>query len=361
VRLVGPGALKAGMVLASGVEDMKGNAVVPAGATLSEGNISRVRQMRVPVFAIEDPRFDDLEVRPILPRELVRRAVDLLGECREIVRKAGGPDGVKLDMRRILALVEEILDEVGSVSPDEISLVNFLPEENHWDAHALNTAILSIRLARNLNMNREATTELVTLCITHDLSLALMPPSIVRDFGRLTGSQKKALWLHPRLDAEIMRRQPGTSAVMVGAMGQHHELWGGGGYPKGLKGEDISSMARILAIVDTYAALIGERPGRERQMPHEAIEFILGYAGEYFDMDMAETFTRAIPTYFVGTMVQLSNMQKGVVMVPNTGEIARPALRVLTDPAGQALPVPQELDLKDATNATLMISAVVDE
>lgn len=210
-------------------------------------------------------------------------------------------------------------------------------------------------------MDRRVTTDLVTACICHDLSLSLMPDSVVRDLGRLTGPQKKALWLHPRFDAEIMRRQPGVSAVMVAALGQHHELWSGDGYPKGLKGENIGQMARILAIVDTYAALVGERPNRERQMPHEAIEFILGYAGEYFDMDLAEKFSRSIPTYFVGMMVQLSNLQKAVVMVPNTGEIARPALRVLTDSAGRKLPVPQDLNLMDASNASLMITAVVDE
>lgn len=150
MRLVGPAALKAGMILSNGVEDRNGNIVVPAGSALTDSSTRRLMEMRVPMFAIEDPRFDDLDVKPILPPELVRDAVKLLDECREITRKAGDPDGVKLDMRRILALVEDILTEVGSVSPDDISLVNYLPEENCWDAHALNTAILSIRLARNL-------------------------------------------------------------------------------------------------------------------------------------------------------------------------------------------------------------------
>lgn len=361
MRLVRAAALKSGMVLANGVFDLKGNVIVQAGSTMNDSAIRRLVDMRIPTIAVEDPRFDDLDVKEILPAEFVRDIVDFLGECRAIVRKAGKTDGVELDVRRLNQLADDLLSEIGGTSPDDLSLIDYLPAENRWDAHAINTAILAIRLSRTLTMDRSAAKDLVVACLCHDLSLVLMPSSVQRDFGRLVGSQRKALWLHPRLDSEIMRRQAGSSAVMVGALAQHHELWSGNGYPKGLKGDNISVLARVIAIVDTYAALIGERPNRERQMPHEAIGFVLGYAGEYFDMGIAEKFSRAIPAYFVGTMVQLSNMQKGVVMVPNTGEIARPALRLVTDPAGRPLPVPQDVNLMDASNASLMIAAVVDE
>ena len=361
MRLIRPSALKPGMVLASGVFDPKGNVIARAGSTLNESTVRRLVDMRIPTISVEDARFDDLDVKDILPAELVRDIVDFLGKCRDIIRKAGKTDGVELDVRKLNELVEDLIAEVSGTSPDDLSLINYLPADNRWDAHAINTAILSIRLGRTLTMDRSVTRDLVMACVCHDLSLVLMPSSVQRDFGRLVGNQRKALWLHPRLDSELMRRQAGSTAVLVGALAQHHELWSGDGYPKGLKGEEIGVLARIIAIVDTYAALVGERPNRERQMPHEAIEFVLGYAGEYFDMDMAEKFTRSIPTYFVGTMVQLSNMQKGVVMVPNTGEIARPALRLVTDPAGRPLPVPQDINLKDASNASLMIAAVVDE
>ena len=361
MRLVRPAALRPGMTLANGVFDPKGNVIARAGSTLNENTVRRLVDMGIPTISIEDSRFDDLEVKEIMPVEFVRDLVEFLGECRDIIRNVSKTDGVELGVRRLNELVDDLTTEVSGTSPDDLSLINYLPAENHWDAHAMNTAILSIRLGRTLTMARAVNKDLVMACICHDLSLVLMPRSVRRNFGRLVGSQRKALWLHPRLDSEIMRRQAGSSAVMVGALAQHHELWSGGGYPKGLKGESIGMLARIIAIVDTYAALVGERPGRERQMPHEAIEFVLGYAGEYFDMDLAEKFTRSIPTYFVGAMVQLSNMQKGVVMIPNTGEIARPAVHLITDPAGRPLPVPQDVNLKDAANASLMIAAVVDE
>jgi putative two-component system response regulator len=70
----------------------------------------------------------------------------------------------------------------------------------------------------------------------------------------------------------------------------HHEKWDGSGYPKGLKGEDIPLLGRIMAVVDVYDALISERPYKKSFSHNEAAEIIKNSSGSHFDPALAELF-----------------------------------------------------------------------
>lgn len=349
------------MVLARSVYDGNGQVVMREGTAITASTGERLGRLRIPLVCIEDPRFDDLDVRETVSFELVRQVLEFRRASRNAIVANRRVKAIELDVEKARSLAESIEEEILDSAADQLNLVQYLPAESYWDAQAINGAILAGRLARTLGMDRDAVRELILVCLAHDLSLSLLPGSVQQNLGRLSDQEKKALFMHPRLDAEILHNQQGVSAVAVQALGQHHELWNGSGYPRRLKGEDIAPMARIVVLVDAYAALVGERPNRQRLMPHEAIEYVMGYAGEYFEMNTVEKFARAIPSYFTGIMVKLSNGQKGVVTYPNIGEIARPKVRLLTDPMGAPLQQPRELDLSSPGNASLLIAAVIDE
>ena len=361
MRLVKPAALHPGMTLANSIHDFRGQVVMREGSSLTESSVRRLVDMRIPLVAIEDPRFDDLEVFETVSAEVVRELVAFRDACRQRIVRGRKPSSISLDMGKCRELAERLVGEVSGAAQEQFNLVQYLPAEQYWDAHAVNGAALAVRLARTIGIEVAAIVELVVGAITHDLSLCLLPDRVLDNLGRLGPEEKRAFMVHPRLDAEILRSQGGVSAVTIGSVGQHHEVWNGAGYPRGLKGTDILPMARVLCLVDTYSALVLERPYRQRLMPHEAIEYVMGYAGELFDMTMAERFARSIPSYFVGTSVRMNDGRKGVVVYPNIGEIARPRIRLITNERGGPLPVPIELNLSSPENASLLISAVVDE
>jgi HD-GYP domain-containing protein (c-di-GMP phosphodiesterase class II) len=94
---------------------------------------------------------------------------------------------------------------------------------------------------------------------------------------------------HPQIGYEILRSIDflARSAEMVLS---HQERWDGGGYPRGLAGEDIPIAARIFAIADTYDAMTSHRPYRRALGPEAAREEIARCAGTQFDRRCAEAF-----------------------------------------------------------------------
>jgi putative two-component system response regulator len=70
----------------------------------------------------------------------------------------------------------------------------------------------------------------------------------------------------------------------------HHERWDGSGYPRGLSGEGIPFLARLMAIADAYGALVSERPYREAYAHEEAVCLVLAGAGKHFDPELTGLF-----------------------------------------------------------------------
>jgi HPt (histidine-containing phosphotransfer) domain-containing protein len=89
----------------------------------------------------------------------------------------------------------------------------------------------------------------------HDLGMMLLPESIWLKVGKMSADDKLALRNHPGFAAGLLQRIPGweSAAEMVA---QHHEMPGGGGYPKGLNHMDICAGAKIIAIVDAFEAVM---------------------------------------------------------------------------------------------------------
>jgi diguanylate cyclase len=74
----------------------------------------------------------------------------------------------------------------------------------------------------------------------------------------------------------------------------HHEYWNGCGYPQGLKGEAIPLLSRIIAVVDTYDAIINDRPYRKARLKNYAIDEISKNSGVQFDPEIVKAFLSII-------------------------------------------------------------------
>ena len=151
----------------------------------------------------------------------------------------------------------------------------------------------SAELAEALGLSPDEVEDLRRAAPLHDVGKIAMPDSILLKEGPLTDAQMDTVREHPTVGARILSgsRVPMLLVAEEIAM-SHHECWDGGGYPSGLKGEEIPLSARIVSIVDVYDSLTHVRVYKHAWTEDEALDEIEKLAGIKFDPEVAEAFLR---------------------------------------------------------------------
>jgi response regulator RpfG family c-di-GMP phosphodiesterase len=160
--------------------------------------------------------------------------------------------------------------------------------------HSERVVAFSLRLGRELNLNREQLRSLEFGSLLHDIGKIGVADAILHKHAKLSEEEWVEMRQHPVMGGRILSGiefLAGASRVVS----QHHEMWNGTGYPLGLKEEEIDLNARIFAVADTLDAITSDRVYRAAQ-PYEAAAAELDrWAGEQFDPNVVAAFHRVPP------------------------------------------------------------------
>ena len=127
----------------------------------------------------------------------------------------------------------------------------------------------------------------------HDIGKMGIPDRILHKPGPLTAEEWRTMRQHPQYACELLTPidylRPAKDIPCY-----HHERWDGGGYPAGLKGDEIPLSARLFAVVDVYDALTSNRPYRPAWSKQVAFNYIQKKAGILFDPQIVAAFLELI-------------------------------------------------------------------
>jgi len=156
--------------------------------------------------------------------------------------------------------------------------------------HSLVVAKYSQVLAQSMGIKDEQTLENIRKgALLHDVGKIAIPDAILKKPGRLTSAEWEKVRLHPALGFGLVRE-----VNLVAEIGNiilcHHERYDGGGYPKGLKGEEIPLEARIFALADALDAITSHRPYHKERDFRAAKKEIQSASGRQFDPKAVEAF-----------------------------------------------------------------------
>ena len=134
--------------------------------------------------------------------------------------------------------------------------------------------------------------------LLHDVGKIGVPDHILRKPGELSTDEWQVMKTHPAAGHEIVRSAEflDEAAEVVYA---HHERFDGGGYPRGLRGEEIPLGARIFAVADAFDAMTSGRPYRLARAPEQALAEVLRNSGGQFDPAVAKAFLSVYQKRFV--------------------------------------------------------------
>ena len=129
--------------------------------------------------------------------------------------------------------------------------------------------------------------------LLHDVGKIAVPDRILQKPGRLDAEEFEIIKQHVVLGELIIKDLPNISEVLA-AVGSHHERIDGSGYPRGLKGDEIPILGRILAVADAYSAMTTNRPYHLAMEPKEAQAELLRVAGVQLDDNIVAAFLKVL-------------------------------------------------------------------
>ncbi|MDO8683444.1 MAG: diguanylate cyclase [Armatimonadota bacterium] len=129
--------------------------------------------------------------------------------------------------------------------------------------------------------------------LLRDIGQLALPDGIVTKPEPLSAEDREILASHPSLGHSIVQKSPGLKSMLPGIL-HHHESFDGSGYPFGLAGEDIPLVARVIAVVDSYCAMITDRPHRPKMEPAVARAVLANDDGHQFDSVIVKAFLKLL-------------------------------------------------------------------
>lgn len=316
------------------------------GTALTNKHINRLSREGVGYLFIRDKDLEDLD--PFIHDEEIEEAEeDLTLQLQEIGRDIETGANLNISVRKLRESLHSLIDAIKNT--DAILAFSTLKAHNDYTAkHSLDVTKFALhflltfqkeirsKLEAETGASREYTNkymeeDLGLGCLLHDLGKWIIPTEVLTKSSQLDDREWQAMRRHPESGGEMLKDQDRDlrAPVKIPAV-QHHEKYGGGGYPEGLEGKEIHLYGRISSICDVYSALTSDRPYRVRKTPNRARQIMRSMQEEdtHFDPELLEMFMDAFPPFPIGQKVVLSNGTRGVVSELKEDQ-SQPVVRVL--------------------------------
>jgi putative nucleotidyltransferase with HDIG domain len=268
--------------------------------------------------------------------ERVTKEREAIQRCEK--KYVGAVSAIKNIMRTLMAKPEEsvqqanvlVHDMVDSMLADRNVAVHLMSDKIAGEDvyyHSLNVAVLSMMLGREYGLSAEDIRLLGIGSLFHDVGKTRVPDQILLKAGPLNHAERALYHLHCHMGEEIgLQLRLAPQAITI--IGQHHETLDGKGYPHGLKGEEISLLARMVEIINVYDNYCNRPNPSDSLTPHEALAHMFVRERHLHDEALLKLFIKSMGVYPPGSIVQLSNEVVGMVVTVNPNQALRPSVLI---------------------------------
>jgi len=268
---------------------------------------------------------------------------------------------VRHSTRNLLTQPKEVLHEVGklitgmvdSVITESDVVLHLMSGKNIGEEHyihSLNVTVLSLTLAKSLDMTAEDAEHLGLAAIFHDIGKAEIPDRVLRKTDPLTMAEQFLLEQHAEIGAR-MARECGMQDWVANIILQHHECMDGSGYPRRLKEAQIDPPARLIGIINMYDNLCNPLNPADAMTPYEALSYMFATQRNKFDASMLKLLIKSLGVYPPGSIVYLSTGVHGIVVSVNPRKPLRPFVMLHMPEIPQENPM--MVDLSEQTDITI--------
>lgn len=319
MRYIDINKIQPGVYLAKPLFTSGGAILLHEQVVLTEALLNRLKALDFKGLYIEDELSKD-----ILMEEVVEERVRLAASTtiKNIMTRGE-------NVNEVLPLMKDI---IGQIVANKDMLIQIDRLQNYHDytyTHCVNVGILSVRIGVEYKLKEDKLINLGLAGILHDIGKQKISLDIIDKEGKLTDEEFEIIKKHPRFGYELVCNSIEIASTSRVGILDHHERYNGYGYPRQLKGEEISFFGRIIAVADTYDAMASDRCYRKALPLAEIIEYLMANAGELFDFDVVKKFVNCTSVYPTGACVELSDGKLAIVVKNHNDCILRPLIRLI--------------------------------
>ncbi|RMF59149.1 MAG: response regulator [Calditrichaeota bacterium] len=185
-------------------------------------------------------------------------------------------------------------------------------KDSYTSGHSQRVVRLAMKMARELHLSEDETYILQLSALLHDIGKIGIPDKILKKAASLEDYELNIARDHPIIGSEIIGEIEELSEV-ASVVRHHHERYDGSGYPDGLKGDAIPYFSRVLAIIDSYEALISDRIYRKGVGKQAALMEIKANAGTQFDPELVDVFIKIMQDQNGQSMEMDDDLSKNII------------------------------------------------
>ncbi|MDD2914429.1 MAG: HD-GYP domain-containing protein [Gallionella sp.] len=311
---------------AAGVAEVYIDTKLGLGVDFSEAEAEEEEEIEAPVseptILVKRSPAEEFEYA----KNLYSNANQLMQDMMKDVRM-----GKQIKVEQCEPMVDNILDSIFSAPSALLPLAQIKTSNEYTFQHSVSVAALAVAFGRVLEMPRTEIKELALGGLLHDVGKAIVPGNILNKPGKLDDAEFVVMKSHAANTADLLKGLEGISEVAFNAAAQHHERFDGSGYPKGLKGEQISQHGQMLAIVDVYDAITSIRVYHKGMSPTEALRKMYEWSGSHFNPRLVQAFIKGIGIYPAGSLVRMESDKLGIVREVVPDKLLQPVVQYIYD------------------------------
>ncbi len=345
--------VEVGDILGKPVYDDKCQLLLAKDVVMTQNYIDRLIKANIQCIFIDDELSEGLEATYIISDTLkIQSVMTVKNAFKDLAERKGTNYNIKS-----IDSIKQVVDDMMRVIYDNPHTLYCMTELMGTDMytynHSAEVAALSMLVAKSMKLNDTFIQKIGVGAILHDIGKMNIPAELLNKVEPLSQEEISLMKDHVVMGYELLKDNDFISPISRQIVLLHHEKLNGSGYPYKLSGDDIPIHVRIVTLCDIFNAISSSRAYKGRINADEALETIRAEAIYELDRDIYYHLLKVVNIYPLGTIVELSNGEIGIIIQENPDAQTRPVVQIIRDKKREEI-----IDMMDYL--TLFITKTVD-
>lgn len=328
--------IKEGASLGKSIYSSDGRLLLSKGIQLDKNLINTLKKHQILYIYVEDEISEGIEVQSIIDDKVRIEAVSTVKKLFDMAMyRSRGKEKIEwIPLQahfEVQSIIENILNNLKENENILYSMTELMGTDMHTYKHSVNVAILAILTARSLGIKEKEIKDIAMGAMLHDIGKSRIEPEILNKKDKLTENEIDIMKKHSEYGYDIVRNDLALSYITKQIIYSHHEFLDGSGYPRGLKGEEISMYSMIVTICDMFDTMTADKEQKKRIPIYTALEMLAAQTVYKLDYNIYNKFIENIAVYPIGTGVLLEDGRKGIVVDIHRSCPTRPIVKIIED------------------------------